>query len=63
MYGIEKIGRLRVLTDSARNISSIPAPQIGGYLMSIDPLITFIMSALLMLIAIMPLRKIRVKTS
>ncbi|ADI32179.1 major facilitator superfamily MFS_1 [Staphylothermus hellenicus DSM 12710] len=63
MYGVEKIGRLRVLTDSVRNISSIPAPQIGGYLMSINPLITFTISALLMSIAIIPLRKIRVKTS
>ncbi len=63
MYGVEKVGRLRVLTDSARNISSIPAPQIGGYLMTINPLITFILSAFFMLFAIVPLKKISMKTS
>jgi DHA1 family multidrug resistance protein-like MFS transporter len=59
VYGVEKIGRLRVVTDSARNLSGIPAPQIGGFLMSINPLITFTSSALLMFLAIMPLKTIR----
>ena len=63
MYGVEKVGRLRVLADSARNVTSIPAPQIGGYLMSVNPWITFMLSAFLMLSAIIPLKKISIDTN
>ena len=60
IFGVDKIGRLRVLTDSSRNIAAIPAPKIGGYIMSINPVLVFLLSAIIMGLSILPLTRINV---
>jgi len=59
LYGYHSIGRIRALTDTMRSTVGIPAPQVGGYLLTINPLLTFILSASLMLSAITPLIMIK----
>ncbi len=55
VYGVGKAGRLRALTDSVRNIAGVPAPKIGGALLSINPVYAFTISIFFMLLATTPL--------
>ncbi len=55
VYGVGKAGRLRALTDSVRNIAGVPAPKIGGILLSINPIYAFMTSIFFMLLATTPL--------
>ena len=63
LYGYGVIGRLRALTDTTRSIASIPAPQIGGYLLLLSPVLPFAVSATAMLLAIVPIAMVREERS
>ncbi len=58
LLGPHMVGRLRALTDSARSLAGIPSPYIGGLLMTINPVLTFILSISLMIASITPLAKL-----
>lgn len=60
-HGYRSIGRLRAIIDTTRSIASVPAPVLGGYLMSLNPSLTFTLSIMIMLSAIMPLKMIKYK--
>ncbi len=59
IYESKKIGRIRSLTDTARMVSGVPAPQIGGVLLRIRPSTLFITSIGLMLTAAIIINKVK----
>jgi len=61
VYGYESIGRLRALTDTTRTIATIPAPQIGGYLLLVNPILPFIISMTTMITATLPISMVKVR--
>ncbi|MET1160472.1 MAG: MFS transporter [Thermoprotei archaeon] len=61
VYGYESIGRVRALTDTTRSIVGIPAPKMGGYLLTLNPVLPFTVSIVFMLLAIIPVSLVKIR--